>query len=112
MLHFGMSRAVRLLSVLSCRSSKWGIVRGEGGGGFQGLIPGSGSAKQTWTTGEQQAHVHIHHKTSTILYIDIWTSSPGRKLRVKGVKDVSVCTKGGTRSAEPWLIEGGRGWSG
>lgn len=39
--------------------------------------------KQTWTTGEQQAHIHIHHKTSTILYIDIWTSSPGRRLRVK-----------------------------
>lgn len=33
--------------------------------------------RKTWTTGEQQAHVHIHHKTSTILYINIWTSSPG-----------------------------------
>lgn len=43
-----------------------------------GVLLGSGTAKaKTWTTGEQQAHVHIHHKTSTILYIDIWTSSPG-----------------------------------
>lgn len=51
-------------------------------------VPGTdtGTAKRTWTIGEQQAHIHIHHKTSTILYIDIWTSSPGRNLRVSGVK--------------------------
>lgn len=77
------------------------------GGRFQGLILGSGSAKQTWITGEQQAHIHIHHKTSTILYIDIWTSSPGRKLRVKGVKDSSICTKRRPGQQKPWLREEG-----
>lgn len=51
------------------------------------LVPGTDAGvadllKQTWTTGEQRAHVHIHHKT--ILYIDIGASSPGRKVRVSG----------------------------
>lgn len=40
--------------------------------------------KQTWTTDGQQAYIYIHHKT--ILYIDIWASSPGRILRV-GTKE-------------------------
>lgn len=73
------------------------------------MILGSGSAKQTWITGEQQAHIHIHihHKTSTILYIDIWTPSPGRKLRVRGVKDFSVSTKERPGQQKPWLREGG-----
>lgn len=63
---------------------RWGWRGWIGGGLFGavgkggGAILGSGTAKaKTWTTGEQQAHVHIHHKTSTILYINIWTSSPG-----------------------------------
>lgn len=47
--------------------------------------------KQTWTTGEQRAHLHIHHKT--ILYIDIWASSPGGKVRV-GVVCVCVSVRG------------------
>lgn len=68
------------------RRRRWEVNQRVGGGGdwrgFEGkgggAILGSGTAKaKTWTTGEQQAHVHIHHKTSTILYINIWTSSPG-----------------------------------
>lgn len=81
------------------------------GGSFRGSrdgYQGSGSAKQTWSTGEQQAHIHIHHKTSTVLYTDIWTSSPGRNFRVK---DFSVCAKEESGTAEPWLREerGGAG---
>lgn len=89
----------------------WGEKR------FQGLILGSGSAKQTWTTGEQQVHIHIHHKTSTILYIDIWTSSPGRKSKGQGVKtsvstlrrdqDSRVMAK---RGGMEWMKEGGGGY--
>ena len=81
---------------------------------FQGLILGSGSAKQTWTTGEQQAHIHIHHKTSTILYIDIWTSSPGRKSKGQKVK-ISVSTlrrdqdsRAMGRERRNGVVEGGR----
>lgn len=97
MLRFGMSRAVQLLSVFSCRSSKCGYTGwpGEGllllllcwvggwggGGGTRDQDWVVDLLKQTWTTGEQQAHIHIHHKTSTILYIDIWTSSPGRRVK-------------------------------
>lgn len=52
-----------------------------GGGGSRDQYWVVDLLKQTWTTGEQQAHIHIHHKTSTILYIDIWTSSPGRRVK-------------------------------
>lgn len=73
------------------------------GGKGRGAILGSGTAKaKTWTTGEQQAHVHIHHKTSTILYINIWTSSPGGREGRGRVVEGEVKGWGGR--------EGGRGW--
>lgn len=78
-------------------------------GRFQGLILGSGSAKQTWTTGEQQPHIHIYHKTSTILYIDIWASSPGRKLRVEGSK-TSVSALRRDQDGRAMANRGGMEW--
>ncbi len=113
MLHFGMRRAVQLLSIFSCRSSKC-----VGEGGVADSVRGRGSRdwcwvvdllKQTWTTGEQQAHIHIHHKTSTILYIDIWTSSPGRKLRVKGSK-TSVSALRKDQNSRAMAKRGGIEW--
>lgn len=82
-----------------------GGFAGAAGGKGGGAILGSGTAKaKTWTTGEQQAHVHIHHKTSTILYINIWTSSPGgREECVKVVVGWVVWVGGGGRWEEPQL---------
>lgn len=74
------------------------MVGGVGGHSGAGLrFQAVDLQKPTWTTGEQQAHVHVHHKTSTIiLYIDIWTLSPCGSER-EGLHYGETRTGGGRR---------------
>lgn len=86
---------MRLLSIFSWRSSKWGEGDGLGKGRELEERPGTdiGSAKQTWSTGEQQAqHTYTpQDKYHTVhRYMDIVT---WQEIEGQWGKDLSVCTK-------------------
>lgn len=120
MLHFGMSRAVRLLSVFSCRSSKWGwwltwFVEG-GSWGWYWVVDllskpeSQASNKQTSThTHTPQDKYHIVHRYMDIVTWQEIEGQRGSKTSVSALRRDQDSRAMAKRGGMEWMRVGNKG---